>query len=991
MTSFGTRTRAVAAVLIFLLSPLLSHYASSFAASYPLTALAAFICLSVAYAKLLEGTDKKKGLNLALVAVPVLAWCFFEAITAELPLPNIPLAQNATKLELELHPLPFPPAVPPGSTCRWHQDSNVWPLDLSSYNSSSPPPSLLPSSFLRSSVCLDDYSGADHGKLEGVIDAMDMIAVAAGVGDDEWQKNECKAHLKSAARLATTPYCSPSSCAPLGFCDSDCHTGREFCGRLTDYDGVIDKVLPGGEFHAVVGGMVGAELLPCAVKLLQLVSGGGDDSKICNSSSSTFSNMAFGSTPYVDCLPLSVDDPNSFLRDSSSSGSCALSNWDVYAADFDDVTSYNDALLLNATNVTAADETAEEPPPRFPSWREPALVLIPPVTFLLLWAGDRLSVKKKAVSDNLATVTPVLDGAPATGPSSLAGSYTFLQFFGFAGAFVAASLLALGALAMYIGYTAEQSKDIHSLQHLQVILLHSVGLLAIFYWFSSVMSWRAVVNNLVDVHEGRVDPLAGLSKFPVAKNLMKWYHDNFAIHTAGRYSLLLVIGAEVFEFVVQTSNANFLAKFLDWKLMELYFKDGLLSGATCGLGVDQSPSRDTWELDVNWCGVKTLGEWRMEYADLEVLDLSNNELVELPRWLGDSSMGKLRELRARGNKVEAFVDGMLGGGNTTLVKVDLRDNKIAELAYELMNVESKNTTLLFDGNPCAEEVDWSGLGKDRLPVRMGAGYNNGGFSRSLRVLKMGWNELDESVFGELVAANFTNIEVLDLSWNALGGIEEEEVRGLKRLTKLDVSGNEGISAEDLVATPEGLEMLNASFCGVNEITGEQAVELQDRNMVLHGNPVTEITWAYQGALTKIPAWLRTLEKVTYANLEYCDVKEMEGGAFPASLEELNIKNQVAGLRLHPDSFEGLSNLWWLEASTNKITEDDMHPGLFAGATSLRQIYILGNMEMRRFNATELFPGGSKTLRIAYVRVWHGAALGQGEVAALYQEREAGGA
>jgi hypothetical protein len=28
--------------------------------------------------------------------------------------------------------------------------------------------------------------------------------------------------------------------------------------------------------------------------------------------------------------------------------------------------------------------------------------------------------------------------------------------------------------------------------------------------------------------------------------------------------------------------------------------------------------------------------------------------------------------------------------------------------------------------------------------------------------------------------------------------------------------------------------------------------------------------------------------------------------------------------------------------------------------------------------------------VAYVRVWHGAALGQGEVAALYQEREGGG-
>ena len=152
-------------------------------------------------------------------------------------------------------------------------------------------------------------------------------------------------------------------------------------------------------------------------------------------------------------------------------------------------------------------------------------------------------------------------------------------------------------------------------------------------------------------------------------------------------------------------------------------------------------------------------------------------------------------------------------------------------------------------------------------------------------------------------------------------------------------------------------MLNASFCGVDDITGEQAVELQDRNMTLHGNPVTEITWAYQNQLTKIPAWLRTLEKVTYANLEFCDVKEMKGGAFPASLEELNIKNQVAGLRLHPDSFEGLSKLENLELRTNKLTEDDMHPGLF-GDTKLEWLSAMGNPDMLNFDAAALFPGSS---------------------------------
>ncbi|GMI54349.1 hypothetical protein TeGR_g10074, partial [Tetraparma gracilis] len=167
---------------------------------------------------------------------------------------------------------------------------------------------------------------------------------------------------------------------------------------------------------------------------------------------------------------------------------------------------------------------------------------------------------------------------------------------------------------------------------------------------------------------------------------------------------------------------------------------------------------------------------------------------------------------------------------------------------------------------------------------------------------------------------------------------------------------------DLVAAPPDLEMLNASFCGVDDITGEQAVELQDRKMVLHGNPVTQITWAYQNRLKKIPSWLQTLEKVTYVNMGWgCDVKEITGGAFPASLEELNIQNQIAGLRLHPDSFEGLSKLWTLTIETNKLTEDDMHPGLF-GDTKLVYLDIQGNPDMLNFDTAALFPGGSRSLQ-----------------------------
>ncbi|GMI53358.1 hypothetical protein TeGR_g8605 [Tetraparma gracilis] len=288
---------------------------------------------------------------------------------------------------------------------------------------------------------------------------------------------------------------------------------------------------------------------------------------------------------------------------------------------------------------------------------------------------------------------------------------------------------------------------------------------------------------------------------------MKWYNDNFAIHTGGRYSLLLVIGAEVFELMVQATNANSMAGYVDWPALSFY---GTLISVNCIL-----------------FGICMLSD-------------------------------------------ERFIS------ESVVITVDV----VMDASYIMFNI--------YVSNPVS--------------------------------------------YWAIIMPLFLSVDMLNDSMT------------------------------DLVAAPEGLEMLNASFCDLDEITGGQAVKLQDHNMVLHGNPVTRLEWPYELELKKIPAWLQTLEKVAYANLGYCDVKEMKGGSFPASLEELIIENQGSeGLRLHPDSFEGLPNLLFLDMSTNNITEDDMHLGLFAGATSLSELYLYGNPEMRWFNATELFPGGSKTL------------------------------
>ena len=224
----------------------------------------------------------------------------------------------------------------------------------------------------------------------------------------------------------------------------------------------------------------------------------------------------------------------------------------------------------------------------------------------------------------------------------------------------------------------------------------------------------------------------------------------------------------------------------------------------CGFGIDRHPSKDSWKLDVSGCGdLGGIMEARDEFKSLQVLNLDDNELEELPAWLGGGEMGVLRELRARGNRLEEaeVVKNLLeASGNGTsgvLELVDLGDNDIAHVSYELMDVESEGTRLLLDGNPVAAEVDWSGLAVERLPARMvESGYDNGAWNSSLKLLKLAHNTFQESVFGDLAAANFSAIEELDVSWNRLGGIPEGGLGAFAGLRKLDVSGHsETISAK----------------------------------------------------------------------------------------------------------------------------------------------------------------------------------------------------
>jgi hypothetical protein len=150
----------------------------------------------------------------------------------------------------------------------------------------------------------------------------------------------------------------------------------------------------------------------------------------------------------------------------------------------------------------------------------------------------------------------------------------FRDYFGAAGVFVATALSAQVVLAIILGFRAEAA----GIPAIQVVCLHGIAVYAASHLFNSAVYWRTLVEGLFDVQEGNVDPLEALNKIPKAKRLMKWYNDNFAIHTGSKYSLLLVIGAEVFELMVQSANANSMAGFLDWPALSFY---GTLVSTNC--------------------------------------------------------------------------------------------------------------------------------------------------------------------------------------------------------------------------------------------------------------------------------------------------------------------------------------------------------------------------------------------------------------------------
>ncbi|GMH91473.1 hypothetical protein TL16_g12068 [Triparma laevis f. inornata] len=320
----------------------------------------------------------------------------------------------------------------------------------------------------------------------------------------------------------------------------------------------------------------------------------------------------------------------------------------------------------------------------------------------------------------------------------------------------------------------------------------------------------------------------------------------------------------------------------------LYFENGFLSGSMCGFGTGGGTRGGVFTLDVSECTTEedweALNEDNVRFAFLSTFVSEGTGRTSLPSWLNSSEDGippRLREVRLQGNSFEGFPVWLRGDGGLGLELLDIRDNNISSLPFEVADADLDGGELRVGGNPI-DVVDWGGKGLFELPQMVEGGAGRGvlnGFFESVKFMRLADNSFGESVFELLADSNLTSLRGLDVSNNSLSGFS-----GITRLTSLEelaVNDNPNIGVGELLELVDGdwkvntLEKVHAKRCNVTDVTAREAARFDDFDLDL-GDSIKELRWF--GCVTVVSGYLRDVPKFV-GLLEGLEVFQMTGFRF----------------------------------------------------------------------------------------------------------------
>ena len=268
---------------------------------------------------------------------------------------------------------------------------------------------------------------------------------------------------------------------------------------------------------------------------------------------------------------------------------------------------------------------------------------------------------------------------------------------------------------------------------------------------------------------------------------------------------------------------------------------------------------------------------------------------------------------------------------TRLTHLDLSNNSLVAIAEDALT-GLPLTTLHLQDNQLDDDV------LSALPPQLEE------LSLANNYLQLNWSQLNNGTNGSHPLP-WPSLHTLDLSYNDITDLPPGSFRGLQALTYLNLSHNQLTYLEGTESLSQ-LEHLDLSYNALEEVASDALAGL---------GALQWLDLAYNPLSVLPPHLLQDLASLTWLCLSHTHVGRLENGTFDgcAALQELDLSHQQRLWYLAPDALQGLTSLEVLHLDHNPDLRH-LPPNVFRDLDGLR-ILDLSHSALSGLDAAVLYP------------------------------------
>ncbi|CAI4230952.1 unnamed protein product [Auanema sp. JU1783] len=317
---------------------------------------------------------------------------------------------------------------------------------------------------------------------------------------------------------------------------------------------------------------------------------------------------------------------------------------------------------------------------------------------------------------------------------------------------------------------------------------------------------------------------------------------------------------------------------------------------------------------------------------LESVDMSHNDLRNIPVYFFVNSMSSLNHLHLEFNRIDQIPPTALVNCSS-LLTLNLANNDLRVLKDDIFSGLQKLNSLHLQGNALdtieqsvfvdlsIDELNLSGNRFTEAPHALGRLYR-------LKKLDLSLNKI--SKLYQFVFNKIPHLQVVNISHNELQSVGPYVFSDSEHLAQLDLSHNQiSLIFRDSLSKCSQLRRLNLSHNRLNTYDDAFTVIPSLRHLDISFNRLTSLIWTtLPTKLEHLTASYNSIQqlsttegnintKLQVVNLAGNQLTDIYGGALPQTLEELDVSNnrleEIAG-----GSFSRLAQLRRVDLSKNRL-------------------------------------------------------------------------